>query len=197
MLMESSDMVCFDATAIILAGGKSSRMGRDKSLLTTDNIPLIKKIASQLDGYFKEIIIGANDVEKYRFLQLPVVPDLVEGKGPLMGIYSTLLSSKHEINFVIACDIPDLDMNYITELIRQAKDYQVVIPAWSDGRLEPLFAVYKKSILSNIKELIDADQRKIRLLFESVDVKYMPLPDEAKWYRNLNTMEDYQNYIKK
>lgn len=190
-------MVCLDATAIILAGGKSSRMGRDKSLLTADNIPLIKKIASQLDGYFKEIIIGANDIEKYRFLHLRVVPDLEEGKGPLMGIYSTLKSSKHEINFVVACDIPDLDMNYVIELIGQAKDHEIVIPIWSDGRFEPLFAVYKKSILGNIKKLLDADKRKIRLLFESVDVKYVPLPDEGKWYRNLNTMEEYQNYIQK
>ncbi|MEQ8161375.1 MAG: hypothetical protein ABRQ33_09315, partial [Smithellaceae bacterium] len=69
-------------------------------------------------------------------------------------------------------------------------------PVWSDGRLEPLFAVYKKSVAGHIKELLDADRRKIRLLFDSADVKYVPLPDEGKWYRNLNTMEDYQNYIK-
>lgn len=190
-------MVCFDATAVILAGGRSSRMGRDKSLLTTDNIPLIKKIASQLEGFFQEIIIGANDMEKYRFLHLRVVPDLEKGKGPLMGIYSTLLSSKNETNFVVACDIPDLDMNYVAELIGQAEDHQIVVPIHSDGQLEPLFAVYRKSILENIKKLLDADRRKIRLLFESVDVKYLPLPDEGKWYKNLNTIEDYQNYIQK
>lgn len=189
-------MVCFDATAIILAGGKSSRMGRDKSLLTTNDLPLIGKIASQLEDHFQEIIISANDMEKYRFMHLPVIPDLEVGKGPLMGIYSTLLRSKHEVNFVVACDIPDLDIKYVEELIRAAKDHQIAIPIWSDGKLEPLFAVYKKSILGNIKNMLDAGQRKIRLLFESVDVKYLPLPDEGTWYRNLNTMEDYQNYIK-
>lgn len=184
------------ATAIILAGGKSSRMGRDKSLLSTNDIPLIGKIASQLEGHFPEIIVSANDREKYRFLHLPVIPDLETGKGPLMGIYSALLRSEHEINFVVACDIPELDLQYIQELIKEAKDHQIVVPIWSDGRLEPLFAVYKKSVVGNIKKLLDAGHGKIRLLFESADVKYLPLPDEGKWYRNLNTMEDYQNYIK-
>ncbi|MGV8057259.1 MAG: molybdenum cofactor guanylyltransferase [Smithellaceae bacterium] len=184
------------ATAIILAGGKSSRMGQDKSLLFANNLPLIGKIASQLENHFQEIIIGANDIEKYRFLHLPVIPDLEEGKGPLMGIYSTLLSSKHEINFVIACDIPDLNIKYVKELIRQAKDHQIVVPTWNDGKFEPLFAVYRKSILNNVKNMLDTGQRKIRLLFESADVKYLPMPDEGKWYRNLNTMEDYENYIK-
>lgn len=188
--------MCFNATAIILAGGKSSRMGRDKSLLSTNDIPLIGKIASQLEGHFQEIIISANDMEKYRFLHLPVIPDLEGGKGPLMGIYSALMRSNHEINFVVACDIPDLDLQYVKELVREAKDHQIVVPIWSDGRLEPLFAVYKKSVIDNIKILLDAGQRKIRLLFESADVKYLPLPDEGKWYRNLNTMKDYENYIK-
>lgn len=184
-----------NAAAIVLAGGKSSRMGRDKSLLATNNVPLIGKIVSQLEDHFQEIIIGANDTEKYRFLNLPVIPDLEKGKGPLMGIYSTLLHSKHEINFVVACDIPDLNIEYIKELIRQAEDHQIVIPVWSDGRLEPLFAVYRRSVLDNVKNLLDAGQRKISLLFELANVKYLPLPDEGKWYRNLNTTEDYQNYI--
>lgn len=194
-MMENST-IRENAAAIILAGGKSSRMGRDKSLLPANNLPLIGKIVSQLEDYFQEIIIGANDIEKYRFLHLPVIPDLVEGRGPLMGIYSTLLSSKHEINFVVACDIPDLNMKYVKELIRQAKDHQIVIPTWSDGNFEPLFAVYRKSVLDNVKKMLDMGQRQIRLLFELVDVKYLPLPDEGKWYRNLNTMEDYQKYIK-
>lgn len=194
-MMENSS-IRENAAAIILAGGKSSRMGRDKSLLPANNLPLIEKIASQLDGHFQEIIIGSNDIEKYRFLHLPVIPDLEEGKGPLMGIYSTLLSSKHEINFVIACDIPDLNMKYVKELIRQAKDYQIVVPIWSDGNFEPLFAVYKKSVLDSVKKILDRGQRQIRLLFELVAVKYLPLPDEGKWYRNLNTMEDYKKYIK-
>ena len=171
-------------------------MGRDKSLLSANNLPLIGKIVSQLKDHFPEIIIGANDIEKYRFLNLPVIPDLEEGKGPLMGIYSTLLRSKHEINFLVACDIPDINIEYVKELIRQAKDHQIVIPTWNNGKHEPLFAVYRKSILDNVKNLLDAGQRKISLLFKSTDVKYMPLPDEGKWYKNLNTMEDYKKYIK-
>ncbi|PKN70763.1 MAG: molybdenum cofactor guanylyltransferase [Deltaproteobacteria bacterium HGW-Deltaproteobacteria-12] len=184
-----------NAAAIILAGGKSSRMGRDKSLLFANNLPMIEKIVTQLKDHFPEIIIGASDTEKYRFLGLPVIPDLEEGKGPLMGIYSTLLYSSHEINFVVACDIPDLDIKYVQEMIRQAQNHQIVIPTWNDGKYEPLFAVYKKSVLDQAKELLGAGKRKISLLFDLVDVKYLPLPADVKWYKNLNTMEDYKKYI--
>ena len=186
-----------NATAVVLAGGNSSRMGEDKSLLVADNLPLIEKIVHQLTGHFQEIVIGANDLEKYRFLNLPVVPDLEKGKGPLMGIYSTLLQSKHDINFVMACDIPDLNMDYVKELLRQARCHEIVVPIWSDGKFEPLFAVYNKSILDKAKKLLDNGRRKINLLFESVDVKYLPMPDEIKWFKNLNTREDYKSYIKK
>ena len=185
-----------NATAIVLAGGNSSRMGEDKSLLVADNLPLIEKIVHQLTGHFREIIIGANDLEKYRFLNLPVVPDLEKGKGPLMGIYSTLLQSKHEINFVVACDIPDLNMDYVQQLMRQARRHEIVVPTWSDGSFEPLFAVYSKSILDKAKKLLDNGRRKINLLFESADVKYLPMPDEIEWFKNLNTREDYINYIR-
>jgi molybdopterin-guanine dinucleotide biosynthesis protein A len=185
-----------NATAIVLAGGNSSRMGQDKSLLFADNIPLIEKIVRQLTGHFREIVIGADDIEKYSFLNLPVVPDLEKGKGPLMGIYSTLLHSKHEINFVVACDIPDLNMDYVKELIRQAKCHEIVVPTWGDGKFEPLFAVYNKSILDKVKKMLDNGQRKISLLFESTDVQYLPISDAGKWYKNLNTREDYKNYIK-
>ncbi len=184
------------ATAIVLAGGQSSRMGVDKSLLVADNLPIIEKIIRQLTDHFREIIISANDIEKYRFLNLRVVPDLEKGNGPLMGIYSTLLQSKHEINFVVACDIPDLNMDYVRQLLRQAKCHEIVVPVWGDGKYESLFAVYNKSILDKVKKLLDDGRKKIGLLFESSDVKYLPLPDEVNWFKNLNTREDYQNYIK-
>ena len=157
---------------------------------------MIEKIVRQLTGHFREIVIGANDIETYRFLNLPVVPDLEKGKGPLMGIYSTLLHSKHEINFVVACDIPDLNIDYVKELMRQAKCHEIVVPTWGDGKFEPLFAVYNKSILDKVKKLLDSGRKKIGLLFESTDVQYVPMPDETEWFKNLNTREDYKNYIK-
>ncbi len=185
-----------NATAVVLAGGQSSRMGEDKSLLVADNLPMIEKIIRQLKGHFREIIISANDIEKFRFLNLRVVPDLEKDNGPLMGIYSTLLQSAHEINFVVACDIPDLNMDYVKELMRQAKCHEIVVPVWSDGKFEPLFAVYNKSILDRVKNMLASGKRKINILFESADIKYLPMPDQLRWYKNLNTREDYQNYIK-
>lgn len=186
-----------NAAAIVLAGGKSSRMGQDKSLLAAaDSVPLIEKIVSQLKDHFQEIMIGASDMEKYRFLNLPVIPDLERGQGPLMGIYSTLLQSQHEINFIVACDIPDLDIHYVKKMMLEAQNHEIVVPVRSDGRLEPLLAVYRKSVLDKVKKVLGTGGRKITLLFDLANVRYLPLAADGDWYENLNTMEDYQNYLK-
>ncbi len=95
-----------DATAIIMAGGKSSRMGQDKSMLTVNGEPVIKHIFQQLQPHFSQVLVSSDDVSKYSFLGVQVVPDEDTGKGPLMGIASALRVSAREVNFVIACDIP-------------------------------------------------------------------------------------------
>ncbi|NCU32376.1 MAG: molybdenum cofactor guanylyltransferase, partial [Candidatus Moranbacteria bacterium] len=106
------------ATAIVLAGGKSSRMGEDKSLLPVNGRPLIAHIVDQLRDRFDEIIIGANDPEKYAFLNLPVVTDIEKDKGPLMGIYSCLNASTNDVNFVTACDIPVMNTKLISDMLQ-------------------------------------------------------------------------------
>jgi molybdopterin-guanine dinucleotide biosynthesis protein A len=81
-------------------------------------------------------------------------------------------------------------------LMRQAKCHEIVVPVWSDGKYESLFAVYNKSILDKVKKMLESDKKKIGLLFELANVKYLPMPNEVNWFKNLNTREDYKNYIK-
>lgn len=184
------------ATAIILAGGKSSRMGEDKYLLPINGKPLIQHIIDQLDGHFEEIFIGANDPERFAFTGLRVVPDKEPGKGPLMGICSCLMASSTDINFITACDIPEMNTHLIHNMINLAADFDMVIPV-TDGDLhEPLYAVYRKTILPNAERILSNNGRRIIHLLDEAKVKHIEFLDQG-WYQNLNVKEDYLQYVKK
>jgi len=177
-----------DATAVILAGGESRRMGTDKSLCDVGGRPLIAHVAAQL-AYFPERLIGASDPAKYAFLGLPVVPDRAPGHGPLMGILSCVERAAHDRCFVTACDIPRLDPTFVLGLIDQAADVDVVMPRLPDGRTEPLLAVYRRSIVPAATELLAAGPRRIVALLDRVRVRHVPFGPPA-WYRNLNSPDD-------
>ncbi|MDD3859640.1 MAG: molybdenum cofactor guanylyltransferase [Bacteroidales bacterium] len=183
------------STAIILAGGKSSRMdGADKSMLPIKGIPLILHIVNQLEKHFDNIIIGSNDIQKYKFLNLPIIPDIEAGKGPLMGILSCLNESKTDINFITACDIPIVNTVIIHKMICKADNYDIVIPVSDDNMYEPLFAIYKKSVLPIITNLLDKDVRKITDILQHLHFRKFDF-SPGLWYQNLNKKTDYMNFI--
>lgn len=187
--------IASSTTAIIMAGGKSSRMGADKSMLPIKARPMIETIYEQLRGTFGQILISANNVEKYASLSLPVIKDKVTGQGPLMGIASALKASNNELNFVVACDVPHIDLTYVRKMLAEAKGFDAVIPMSGDGKYEPLFAVYRKSILEAINKVLDAGKRKISDVFGRCKVKYIRL--EAERFVNLNTRTEYEEFQKK
>jgi len=183
------------ATAVILAGGKSRRMGQDKSLLPLNGQPMIGHIAETLESHFDEILIGADDVGKYSFLKRPVIPDQKPDQGPLMGILSCLERSKNDLNFVMACDVPEPDVAFIAEMLSGADGYDIVMPVAENGRYETLFAVYRKSIIPHAKELLAGGKRRMVELFDRVNVKFIEV-DETSWQKNLNTQAEYSRYVK-
>lgn len=186
-----------DASAIILAGGKSRRMGRDKSLLPVYGKPMIERIATQLRGNFKDILISSNSSGKYSFLGLPVIPDRKVDMGPLMGIMSTLAHSQSDLNFVTGCDIPEIRMPIVRRMLQEAADgYDIVIPMSENKQFEPLFAVYRKSVVPHCQLLLARGHRKISDLFHRVRVRYIPF-DGSDWYENLNTPGDFEMYKQK
>ncbi|MCF7791903.1 MAG: molybdenum cofactor guanylyltransferase [Victivallales bacterium] len=185
-------------TAIILAGGKNSRIGEDKALLEANGSSFIELIIRQLRGYFEEIIIGANNTGFYSNLSYcRVVPDFIPGQGPLMGIYSTLSASSNDVNFITACDVPNIDIRFIKKLLSFSENFDIVLPVIEDDKYEPLFAVYRKSCLSVIeKSLIECGNRKIDRVFSLLNVKYVKMLNN-NWYYNINTEADYLDFIKK
>lgn len=184
------------ATAIIMAGGGSSRIGVDKSMLPIGDQPIIKHIFEQLRGSFTQILISANKAEKLAFLGLEVVQDRIPNQGPLMGLASVLESSVNELNFIVACDIPHIDLTCVRKMLSEAEEVDIVIPTTGEGKYEPLFAVYRKSALKAINQTLQTGSRKISEVFTRCKVKYIKL-DLPEWFTNINTKEEYEEYRKK
>ena len=189
------DQVRFSkVTAIVLAGGKNTRMGGlDKSMLPLKGIPMIRHIVNQLELHFGEILIGADDSEKYSFLGHRIIRDEGKGMGPLMGIYSCLLSSSNDLNFVTACDIPDIRTDFISNMLELLADADIVMPVSGIDDYEPLHAFYRKSIIPAARKLLKENKLKISGLFGMVETKFVPF-DGRGWYHNLNYRDDYDKY---
>jgi molybdenum cofactor guanylyltransferase len=178
------------ASAIVLAGGKSTRMGRDKAMLPVEGVPMMQRIIEQLKPSFSEIIISASGAGICAEPGCRLVPDRVEGQGPLMAIASALSSSSNDINMVVPCDMPDLPQHLIATLLRQAANVDGVVPVTEDGKYEPLFAVYRKSMLAGAEKALARGERRVISMYEGMNVIGIPVDDE-KELKNLNTMADY------
>ena len=183
-----------DATAIIMAGGDSQRMGTDKGMLPIKDKTMIETIYEQLHGTFGRIVISTDNVEKYAFLDLPIIKDKIPGQGPLMGIASALQSSDNELNFVVACDIPHINLTFVRSMLAEAEGFDAVIPAAGDGKYEPLFAVYRRSALESMNEVLSSGGHKISDVFARCKVKYIELEAELA---NLNTRTEYEEFLEK
>jgi len=182
------------ASAVILAGGDSRRMGLDKALLPIAGKPLIARIADRLKELFAEVIVGANRIEDYRFLDLEIVPDREPGQGPLMGIASCLERAAEDLAFVTACDVPEIDLSFIHRLIGLARGYDMVLPVTGDRRYEPLFAVYRKTVVPAALDILRQGGRRIIDLLDRVDVRLVEVSG-TDLFRNINTLDDYRKYV--
>jgi len=183
------------ATAIIMAGGGSRRMGTDKSMLPVEGRPIIERTCRRLAACFEQVLISANEVEKFAFLGFEIVPDNVPGQGPLMGIASALEASVNEINFIVACDIPDIEPGNIRRILSEAADgdADIIVPAIGNGMYEPLFAVYRKSVLEAMNKVLSSGGRKISDVFDLCRVRKVDLGSSLV---NLNTMAEYEEFRK-
>jgi len=162
-------------TGIVLAGGKSSRMGFNKAFIQFGGKRLIEITADRLAGLFPEVLIIANNLDLYSYLGVRVIPDLIPDSGSLGGIYTGLSAAAHPEAFFAACDMPFLSADLITLLVREAEGWDVVVPRVA-GELQPMHAIYAKSCLPFIKEAIDIGKFKIAGFFPKVKVKIIEEP---------------------
>ena len=182
-------------TAIVMAGGGSRRMKTDKSLLLVNGQTMVEHVIDQLRPHFSEILISAQDEEKYAFTNVTVVKDFVPGRGPLIGMISSLKAASNDLCFIQACDIPETNMVLVKKMLGCSKGYDGVAPRTDEGRLEPLFAVYRKSAIGAMEELLAMGKMRATSVLTACNIKFVDLR-KGEEIQNLNTAEQYRNYIK-
>ncbi len=187
-------------TGIILAGGENRRMGTDKAFLEVAGRPLVERVINVLKGLFERVIVVTNTPQAYTRYAVSVVTDAIDKRGPLTGIYSGLLASKDDYNFVAACDMPFLNSGLIGHMAMEAEGYDVVVPE-IHGNVEPLHAVYHQRLLPLIESQIRRDTRQIRKIFDGVKVRRITdeeidrFDPERRSFINLNTPKEYEEAV--
>ncbi len=184
-------------TALLLAGGKSSRMGKNKALLPFGKTNVLDFMIARLQQVCDEVIIVTTPTQAYPHLRLRKIFDIVENKFSLGGLYSGLLQSPTEINFVCGCDMPLLEPQLIRYLIAQIDDNDAVVPNLG-GFFEPLCAVYSKVCLPYIAAQLQTEDLRMTSWLKQARVRFVEeeelsvIDPMMLSFLNMNTPEDYQ-----
>ncbi len=191
----------FSASVIVLAGGRSSRIGRDKSQLLFDGKALAQRAVDFLKDYFVEIIYVTNQPRKAPWSEnLVVVEDEVPYQGPLGGILAGLQASDNRTNFVIGIDMPFFNIDILKVLLSRAEQNDVVVPRLVGG-YEPLYAVYSKSCLPVIRQHLERGDFRTVSFYNDVKVlaisedRLRDIDPDLRAFFNINTLDDYRKAI--
>lgn len=197
MIEKSPQRESTDLTVAIMAGGKSSRMGTDKSFVPILGTPMIEHVISSTFGLGSETIIITNRPNHYTYLGHPVFEDRIQGKGPLGGLYTALSRSSNCAVLIVACDMPWLNRPLLEYMISIKDQADAVIPKWQ-GYPEPLHAVYSKECLPAVQDSIRANKLRMISFLPMIRVRF--LEDEeilqfdkvGRSFANINSPDELQ-----
>jgi molybdopterin-guanine dinucleotide biosynthesis protein A len=184
-----------DLTVAVMAGGKSSRMGTDKSFVPLLGRPLIEHVLTKVFGLGNETIIIANKPESYAYLGLPIFGDIYTNLGPLGGLHSAFHNAANPFILVVACDMPWLNRPLLAYLISLRTTADVVVPRWGKYP-EPMHAVYRKSCLNAVESNLQAGTLKLISFYGQVAVRFVNRDEieqfdpEGQSFVNVNTPGD-------
>ena len=179
----------------VLAGGASSRMGRDKALLQSSGLTLLEQVALEVLAAAGSITVIAPP-ERYRDLGLNVISDLHPGQGPLGGIHTALSATSADWNLIVACDMPGIKAPFLKELLDQAEasGADCLIPRNADGREEPLCGVYSRDCLAAIARATGAGIRKVTAGLHELRIAEWRTSAGPDCFINLNTPQDWSDH---
>jgi len=181
----------------VLAGGKSSRMGRDKGLVGINEQPMISHVLKELQILGISTKIIANN-PAYKKFKLPVYSDVITEKGPMGGLLTAMENTKAKMVFLLACDMPFIAAGVI-EILSKNADEERIIASVSDQKINPLFSIYPVILKENIKKSITAGELKMTDFILKNEHVLLPFQNECsgKIFRNINTEKERQEAEKK
>lgn len=195
-LTDKAEKKISGVSGLILAGGNSIRIGSDKSLLPLNGARLIDHVYSKMSEIFEEVIIATNSEDLYNEIPCKKVSDVYDGLGPLAGIHSGLKHASNDRVFVVACDMPFISSKVVRKICSRIGSGDVLLPFSNCGH-EPLHALYEKSCLPVIENVLDMGETRISSIFDKVRVNEISFQDlsnetlDEKSFLNINSPEDY------
>lgn len=184
------------ASALVLAGGRSSRMGRDKALLPIGHATLIERLLAALSPRFADIVVIASPAQELPPIDARIVRDDIAYDGPAAGLAAGLRTMRNEVAFVTSCDGLGVHLPLVEFLLEEAADHDAVLPVW-DGRPQPLRAVYRRTALGPLEQQLALGSRRLLDLFDAIRVRHVGEDEIRRFdaygdsFVNLNTPADY------
>ncbi len=184
-----------DITGVILVGGKSRRMGKDKTFLPFSGKPLFERVLEMHRERFHRILLVGDRRERFAGYGMPVLEDIFPGSA-LGGLYTGLHLARTEYVFVSPCDLPFPNKDILELICSLRKGFDAVVPATHRG-FEPLFALYAKECIEPMRRLLESGTRRICDFYPQVRIRYVSseelarLDEEGKSFLNVNTPEEF------
>lgn len=174
-------------TAVILCGGKSSRMGFDKCKIKIKDKFLIEIIGEQLEEVFDDIILISNDVSKFTAMKYKSQVDIIPDSGPMGAIYSALKYASSKYVFITACDMPFINIDFIKHMMELIKDKKVEgVVCLKSGYVEPLYAFYSISMLDRFENHINSKHFKLLDVINESRVNFVEESEVKRFSSNMN-----------
>ena len=178
-------------SAVILCGGKSSRMGFDKCTIKVNDKFLIDIIAEELTQVFESIVLVSNDLERVRDSKYIVVKDIIANSGPIGAIYTALKRASSKYVFITACDMPIINLNYIKYMMEIIKSENVQgVVSYNSKYIEPLYAFYSVDMIDCFEQELQKNNYKLLDVIKNSKMYYI---EETKWREYCSGMDIFTN----
>ncbi|MGB9980635.1 molybdenum cofactor guanylyltransferase [Methanobacterium sp.] len=191
---------------IILCGGRSRRMGKDKGSFVLNDKPMLLYVLNAIKDITNEIVLVLRDqkqINKYKPIlenvstSIKIVTDETKDQGPLVGILTGLSHIDSEYAQILPCDSPFISESFVLKMfkIAETKQFDAVVPIWDDGHIEPLHSIYRKDVLDIVRDLIKNERYDVKSLIDNLNVKYVDveyLDKTTMSFQNINTINDFE-----
>jgi len=187
---------------VILAGGKSLRMGREKALLQIHGLPMVAHLAQLLGSVTDEIVVSRSEsLPALESFGLAFIPDLFPGQGPLAGLHAALMHTHRPLVLLLACDMPFLHAALLRGLIDASPGFDAVVPQTSDGRIHPLCAVYRRTCAGVAGDRLVRGENKMISFLEDPTLNVRRVGPEDGFFvpsdlANLNSPKDLEDLLR-